>query len=139
MNFQSRFAVVVFAFAFWGLLAGGCSIITRMGNSPSANYVAPRGEAAREMAKGKALFEAKCQKCHGERAGGTWRMPSLVSPPYGPKQLTDRSFHLTVMNGARSRYWLNFKGMQPIKNLSQEEAEAILRFVRDLQKQAGIY
>lgn len=130
---------VLFTLAILGLLAGGCSIITRWGNTTSENYMAPKGTAAQEIARGKMLFIANCQRCHGENAGGTWRMPSLVSQSYGPKNFKDRRFYIAVSSGARSRYWLNFQDMQPIKGLSQEDAKSILHYVRDLQKQVGIF
>jgi len=139
VKFPHRFALALSVFALLGLLAGGCSLVTRLANSPSADYVVPQGANAKAIARGKTLFETKCQKCHGENAGGTWRMPALVGTSYGPKKFKDRSFHIAVMNGARSRNWMNFKDMQPIKDLSEEDAKAILQYVRDLQKQVGIF
>lgn len=42
------------------------------------------------------------------------------------------------MNGARAHHW-DFEDMRPIEGITQEQAGAIVAFVREEQRSAGLH
>ncbi len=105
-----------------------------------ALYAAPlrASEIPAEGPSGKAVFDARCAVCHGAGALGTDKGPPLVDKVYAPSHHGDFSFNLAVRNGVRSHHW-GFGDMPPVRGVEREEVEAIIRYVRGLQKEAGIY
>ncbi|MEW6325437.1 MAG: cytochrome c [Nitrospirota bacterium] len=123
-----RWRIVVFI----GTMAlAGCQ--GQSSPAPSAGGAAPA-----EFAKGEALFNANCAKCHGERAAGTNQGPSLVQKIYEPSHHSDASFHLAARNGVRPHHW-QFGPMPPIAGVSEAEVNEIIGYVRWLQREAGIF
>ncbi len=99
------------------------------------------GLEAKEVPKGtvgETVFNARCAKCHGIGGAGTDIGPALVHRVYGPKRHGDFSFNLAVTRGVRAHHW-RFGDMKRIEGVSREEIEAIVVYVRALQKEAGIY
>lgn len=99
------------------------------GNEPTA------GET---FAKGEALFNANCSKCHGVRGTGSDKGPPLVHRIYHPNHHSDLSFHWAVERGVVAHHW-GFGNMPPIKGLTQQDVDLIIKYVRNLQKEAGIF
>ena len=93
------------------------------------------GGAASE---GEALFSANCSVCHGEIGDGSNSGPPLVHKIYEPGHHPDFSFQNAVRNGVRSHHW-NFGDMPPVTGVSDDELESIIAYVRDLQREAGIF
>ena len=91
-----------------------------------------------EFQQGEALFEANCAVCHGEAASGTHQGPPLVHIYYEPNHHADAAFYLAVAQGVRAHHW-NFGHMPPVHGLSEEEVTEIIRYLRWLQREAGIY
>ncbi len=88
---------------------------------------------------GKTVFDARCAVCHGALALGTDKKgPPLVDKVYAPSHHGDFSFNLAVRNGVRSHHW-GYGDMPPVEGVAREEVEAIIRYVRRLQKEAGIF
>lgn len=87
------------------------------------------------VAEGEKLFHSYCAGCHGEKAAGTTRGPSFLSPIYKPDHHGDESFVFAAMNGVRSHHW-NFGDMPPVPGVSPGEVRKIIGYVRWLQTQA---
>lgn len=92
---------------------------------------------ADQIAAGEALFTANCAGCHGSQAVGTDQGPPLVHAYYRPGHHSDTAFHLAVRNGVQPHHW-NFGTMPPLTNISDQEVDEIVAYVRSLQQIAGI-
>lgn len=76
------------------------------------------------LARGRALFESQCSRCHGMTGGGAMgpslRRPTLRSAP------DDSAFMLLLQNGIPER------GMLPAWQLGPAESRAVIGYVRTL-------
>ena len=90
-----------------------------------------------EFRNGEAAFNARCALCHGDRAGGTAQGPPLVHKIYEPNHHGDAAFLRAAANGVRAHHW-NFGEMPRIEGVTPDEVQQIIRYVRWLQRQAGI-
>ena len=92
-----------------------------------------------EVAKeGSIIFERNCMSCHGKYGRGTQKGPPLIHIYYEPNHHSDRSFFLAVKNGVRSHHW-RFGNMPPIKGVSREDVEKIIPYIREIQRENGIF
>jgi mono/diheme cytochrome c family protein len=88
--------------------------------------------------RGAQAFEAKCAVCHGVNAAGRDGMgPPLVHVIYEPSHHGDQAFHLAVMNGVRGHHW-PFGNMPAVEGLTTGDVDAIVSYVRALQRANGI-
>ena len=87
---------------------------------------------------GEKLFDANCALCHGENAAGTTQGPTLIDRIYHPGHHSDFSFRRAVAQGVRQHHW-TFGDMAPVATVSADEAEQIICYVRELQRQNGIF
>jgi len=99
-------------------------------------HLPPQGFVG-DSIKGKALYARNCQACHGNNGLGTNQGPPLVHNIYNPRHHADLAFHFAVRNGVRSHHW-KFGDMKPIPILSPEDVGHIVRYVREIQRKAGI-
>ncbi len=90
------------------------------------------------LAKGETLFLQYCMVCHGKDAKGAVMGPPLVHRYYAPNRHSDAAFYLAVEQGVRQYLW-KFGDMKPMQGFRREEVTFMLRYVRDLQKKAGIF
>lgn len=90
-----------------------------------------------ELADGEELFNVSCSVCHGRLALGTRRGPPLVHPIYAPSHHADAAFHLAVQQGVRAHHF-RYGNMPAVPGLSRNEIDEIVRYVRWLQRTAGI-
>lgn len=109
------------------LLVAGCS--------SGAEQVVPRGPF--DGTTGAQLYAQACSTCHGTDLRGTEQGPPLLNRIYEPGHHSDASFVLAAMNGARAHHW-DFGDMPPIEGITQDQVEAIVAFVREEQRAAGI-
>jgi cytochrome c len=118
------------------LLGGACSGSTE----PSGQGPATLSESSTpaEFSGGEALFTAHCARCHGMKGIGTHSGPPLVHKIYEPNHHGDPSFHRAVQMGVIAHHW-SFGHMPRIENVAPEEVDAIIGYVRWLQRQAGIF
>lgn len=87
---------------------------------------------------GAQAFEAKCAACHGVNAAGRDGMgPPLVHFIYEPNHHGDQAFHLAAMNGVRAHHW-PFGNMPAVEGLTTNDVDAIVAYVRVLQRANGI-
>jgi len=104
----------------------------------SASARGSESTAVEPLTKGEALFDANCSRCHGVRGTGTDKGPPLVHRIYHPNHHSDLSFHWAVERGVTAHHW-RFGNMPPIKGLTTQDVDLIIKYVRDLQKDAGIF
>ena len=86
---------------------------------------------------GRTLYSQACASCHGADLQGTDQGPPFLDSIYRSGHHADAAFLLAVRRGVRSHHW-DFGGMPPIEGLSDEQVEAIVDFVREQQRAAGI-
>ncbi len=88
---------------------------------------------------GKRAFDAKCAACHGTNAAGQNDVaPPLVHKIYEPSHHSDMAFILAAKNGVRAHHW-NFGNMPAVKGLTDGDVKMIARYIRELQKENGIF
>jgi mono/diheme cytochrome c family protein len=91
-----------------------------------------------EVQAGEAKFAANCAVCHGIRGVGTKQGPPLVHKIYEPNHHGDITFHRAAESGVRAHHW-GFGNMPKIEGVTAEDVDHIIRYVRWLQREAGIY
>ncbi|MEP6887126.1 MAG: c-type cytochrome [Nitrospirales bacterium] len=90
-----------------------------------------------EFQPGEGKFNALCARCHGPEASGTKQGPPLVHKIYEPNHHGDVAFQRAAANGVRAHHW-QFGDMPKIEGVKPEDVEQIVKYVRWLQRQAGI-
>ena len=95
------------------------------------------GEDGDLAQQGEAVFEANCAVCHGQGAVGTDQGPPLVHEVYEPSHHPDESFRNAVTQGVQPHHW-QFGPMPPVPGLQGEDVDAVIAYVRSLQRDAGI-
>lgn len=91
-----------------------------------------------EFARGRRVYDASCASCHGEAALGTDSGPPLVHVIYEPGHHADAAFLLATIRGVRAHHW-GFGDMPPRPEVSREQAQEIVGYVRWLQREAGVH
>jgi len=135
------------------LVAGGVYYLTQSGSETSASgtgmATAPAQGAAmveatlpdalsQKAQMGKQAFEAVCAECHGQNAAGkAGNGPPLIHKIYEPSHHGDMSFHMAVQNGVRAHHW-KFGDMPPQDGLTRADVNAIVAYVREVQRANGI-
>ncbi|MBO6898793.1 MAG: cytochrome c [Shimia sp.] len=108
--------------------------------STSAMVAVKQPAAHSDLAQlGKRAFEATCAACHGENAAGQDGVaPPLVHKIYEPGHHSDMAFFMAVDNGVRAHHW-SFGNMPPVAGLTKGDVKAIVAYVRELQRENGIF
>jgi mono/diheme cytochrome c family protein len=96
------------------------------------------GATPPEFQPGEAKFTAHCAACHGARAVGTAQGPPLVHKIYEPNHHADIAFQRAALNGVRAHHW-DFGNMPKIDGISPDDIDQIIKYIRWLQRQAGIF
>jgi len=91
-----------------------------------------------EFKAGETKFKAHCQVCHGERGMGTQQGPPFVHKIYEPNHHGDAAFQRAAALGVRAHHW-QFGNMPKISSVTPADVDEIIKYVRWLQRQAGIY
>lgn len=110
--------------------AAACSEATTPMNLPT--------ETPAELQAGESAFNTFCARCHGERALGTNQGPPLVHKVYEPSHHGDAAFYRAAAQGVRAHHW-QFGNMPKVDGITEEDVTQIIRYVRWLQRQAGIF
>jgi len=91
-----------------------------------------------EAAIGKRAFDAFCASCHGANAAGQDGVaPPLIHKIYEPSHHGDAAFHRAAQQGVRAHHW-SFGNMPPVEGLTRADVNAIVSYVRALQRENGI-
>lgn len=96
------------------------------------------GPVPAEFQVGETKFNANCASCHGNQAAGTDHGPPLVHKIYEPNHHGDPAFQRAAANGVKAHHW-EFGNMPNIEGVAPEDVDQIVKYVRWLQKQAGIF
>ena len=91
-----------------------------------------------DLKTGEAKFKTSCSACHGERGVGTKQGPPLVHKIYEPNHHGDAAFLRAAANGVQAHHW-QFGNMPKIDGVTPADVTEIVKYVRWLQKQAGIF
>ena len=86
---------------------------------------------------GKVVFDKNCAECHGENAAGSKKGPPLIHDIYNPGHHSDAAFHRATRQGTPQHHWA-FGNMPPQRQVSKEQVNRILRYIRELQTANGI-
>ncbi len=86
--------------------------------------------------QGVALFQENCSNCHGSNGLGTEQGPPLIHPAYNPKHHADLAFHMAVRDGVKPHHW-QFGEMPALPDITPEETEHIIAYIRQQQRSAG--
>ena len=88
---------------------------------------------------GKNIFELKCQSCHGINAAGRHEIgPPLAHKIYEPSHHSDQSFYRAIALGVKSHHW-PLGNMAAVEGLTKGDVRAIISYVRELQRENGIF
>ena len=85
-----------------------------------------------EAKAGHDTYLARCADCHGPRAEGTDRGPSLLHPAYRAEAMGDAAYRAAVRRGVRARLW-GYGDMPAIPGVPGEELDAVIAFLRAVQ------
>ena len=94
-------------------------------------------ELSAEAAAGQTAFAQHCAACHGEVGDGSDNGPPLIHRVYRPGHHADFAFLRALRYGSRAHHW-RFGNMPPMPEVSDDEAAAIISFVRAVQRANGI-
>ena len=131
---SKRFAIIGgVIIAAVGFIMGGFYLIRQA--EEEIIVVVP--ELSLEALTGMAGFEMYCVECHGKNASGTDKGPSLVTRIYAPLHHGDFSFVRAVTLGVPQHHWL-FGGMPALPQVTRQEIDRIIIYIRELQKANGI-
>lgn len=86
--------------------------------------------------KGEKAFTKNCASCRGKNAAETDKGPPLIHDIYNPGHHADMAFVLAVRRGTRRYHW-PYDDMPPQPHVTKKQVEAIIRYVRELQKENG--
>lgn len=116
------------------------ALIMRLVGSPATEPDVPHNalptlDAAESL--GARAFAQHCQTCHGNNGGGTRAGPPLVHKIYEPSHHSDRAFVRAVRHGVVAHHW-RFGDMPRLPDVTDPEIDAIIRFVRAVQRANGI-
>jgi mono/diheme cytochrome c family protein len=95
------------------------------------------GPVPTEFQAGETTFNANCAACHGIQAAGTDHGPPLVHKVYEPNHHGDQAFQRAAANGVQAHHW-QFGNMPKIESVTPGDVDQIVKYVRWLQRQAGI-
>jgi len=88
---------------------------------------------------GERVFNASCAACHGTNAAGQNGVaPPLIFITYAPNHHGDGSFLSAARNGVQSHHW-DFGNMPPVDGLTNSDIAALVRYIRELQRENGIF
>ncbi len=91
-----------------------------------------------ELKLGQALYGKFCASCHGVDLKGTKQGPPFLHRVYHPGHHSDGSFFLAAKNGARAHHW-KFGDMKPVEGVNESIVASIVKYVRHVQKLAGLF
>ena len=116
----------VLAWRFISPLTGISTVAVRI---PALSAIAVKGAKA---------FDANCAQCHGTNGAGGDRGPPLVHDIYNPGHHADAAFFFAVKRGVRGHHWA-FGDMPPMPQVAEDDIYAIVRYIRELQEENGIF
>ncbi len=86
---------------------------------------------------GKTAYDANCTSCHGANGAGSDKGPSFIHAVCNPGHHPDAAFARAAQQGVRQHHW-RFGDMPAQLQVSAQQLETIVRYVRELQEFNGI-
>lgn len=123
----------------WWLAGGGALLVVLAVVASllaSGGDDGPDAETAADT-RGQAAYNTTCAACHGADLKGTSTGPPFLNNIYAPNHHSDDSFRLAVLRGVQPHHW-NFGAMPAQPQVSKDDVEAIIDYVRARQQEAGI-
>jgi mono/diheme cytochrome c family protein len=121
-----------------GVLLLGIAVLAACDSSqPPKPAAGSGGPVPAEFQVGEATFNANCSACHGKQAAGTDHGPPLVHKIYEPNHHGDPAFQRAAADGVKAHHW-EFGNMPKIAAVTPTDVDQIVKYVRWLQRQAGI-
>ena len=98
----------------------------------SASAGAQKRAAASQAERGRAVYEARCTRCHGADGAGRTRMAEIVEPP----DMSDPEWQGRRSDARMIASVANGRGQMPAfkKKLSRQEIAAAVAYVRTLKR-----
>ncbi len=97
----------------------------------------PAPGSPEQVALGAEVFDQRCATCHGPEAAGGLAGPPLIHQMY--EDLTDADVRTAIAQGKPPTNWPRFEaGMAPVPNLSVSDVDAVIAYVRSVQREAGL-
>ena len=115
----------------------GLGLLAACDSSKPPKPIAASGPVPAEFQAGETTFNANCSACHGKQATGTDHGPPLVHKVYEPNHHGDQAFQYAAANGVKAHHW-EFGNMPKIDAVTPADVDQIVKYVRWLQRQAGI-
>ena len=115
----------------------GLGLLVACDSSSEFKSVTGVGSVPAEFQTGETIFNANCASCHGKQAAGTDHGPPLVHKVYESNHLGDPAFQLAAPNGGQAHHW-QFGNMPKGEGVTPGDVDQIVKYVRWLQRQAGI-
>ena len=134
---QRLAALAVIAWIVFGAVAALAIVSRTAEERPAAAVQVTPAALSQEAEQGERIFNANCAECHGENAAGTTQGPPLIHDIYNPGHHSDKAFFLAVANGSRAHHW-QFGDMPAQPEVTRDEVEKIIRYIRELQEANGI-
>lgn len=126
------FAALVAVLALVTACAGGAD------DPPAPPPAVTPAATAVPILDGGTLFRQTCAACHGVDLQGTAQGPPFIDRIYHPNHHSDAAFRLAVERGVIAHHW-PFGNMPKIEGLSDAQVEAIIKYIRAQQQEAGLY
>lgn len=121
-----------------GIVAAGTLAVTIAAcGAGSATGGAGTASSAAVRDRGGELYAANCAACHGPDLRGTEAGPPLLHEYYVPSHHADEAFQVAVARGVSSHHW-DHGPMPPVPGLDRDDVAAIVAFVRERQRAAGL-
>lgn len=101
--------------------------------APGGAATAQKGGAASQAERGRAVYEARCTRCHGADGAGRTRMAEIVEPP----DMSDPAWQRKRGSARMIASVANGLGQMPAfkKKLTRQEIAAAVAYVRTLKRQ----
>lgn len=121
-----------------GLTAGWYFVQMRQSDGARTvdGIVVPKLSATAQA--GETAYDANCAECHGRFGVGTDKGPPFLHRVYHPGHHGDPSFVRAAAQGTRAHHW-QFGDMPPQPQVGRADVDAIIRYVREIQKANGIF
>lgn len=87
-------------------------------------------------ARGAALYAARCAPCHGAHGEGSDQGPPMLHPLQASHH-GDFAFERAVREGVAPHHY-TFGTMPPVTKLGPDELDAVIGYVRWMQRVAGL-
>lgn len=125
------------------IIAAGVMMVTpTLAGSATAQQLDPNAVVLPEMTPrlnmGKMSYELFCAACHGVNTAGTDKGPTFLHRVYHPGHHGDGAFFAAPKQGVRAHHW-PFGDMPPVEGVTDAHLQAILEYVRAMQKANGVF